>query len=214
MTTLIFVRHGQSVSNLERRFTGQHETLLTELGHLQAEATAEYLDGFAIDRIYSSDLERSMQTAEHTARRRGLSITPDRSFREINAGLWEDQLYDDLCLRFPESYEKWKSDLGHAHPDGGESVVQLAARVFGGVERVLSENRGKTVAIFTHATPVRMMACRWFDVPVEEASRVPFCTNASVSVAEYADDGSFRLLQYGYDEHQGKHVTQLPKGLV
>lgn len=214
MTTLIFVRHGQSVSNLEQRFTGQHETKLTELGHVQAEETAVFLDSIAIDRIYSSDLFRSMQTAEHTARRRGLSITPDKSFREINAGLWEGCLYEEIYRRFPESYEKWKSDLGHAQPDGGESVLALAARVYDGVERVLADNRDKTVAIFTHATPVRMMACQWFDIPLEEAYRVPFCSNASVSIARYEENGSFELLRYSYDKHQGGHVTSLPKGLV
>ena len=214
MTTLIFIRHGQSVSNLEERFTGQHETLLTELGHLQAEKTAKYLDGMTIDRIYSSDLTRSMQTAEHTAKRRGMKIVPDTSFREIYAGLWEGHRYEELRVMFPENYEKWRTDLGHARPDGGESVAELAARVYGGVARVLAENRGKSVAIFTHATPVRVMACSWFGIPLEEAYRVPFCSNASVSVAEYEDDGSFRLLQYSYDEHQGGHVTRLPKGSV
>jgi broad specificity phosphatase PhoE len=214
MTTLIFVRHGQSVSNLEQRFTGQHETPLTELGHKQAEATALYLDGFAIDRIYSSDLGRSMQTAGHTASRQKLSITPEKAFREIYAGLWEDRCFEDLIEEYPISYEKWKTDLGHARPDGGETVVELADRVFAGVERVLAENRGKTVAIFTHATPVRVMACRWFGIPVEDAVQVPFCANASVSIAEYDDDGSCRLVQYGYDEHQGENSTSLPKGIV
>lgn len=214
MTTMIFVRHGQSVSNLEKRFTGQHETLLTELGHLQAEKTAIYLDNFSIDRIYSSDLMRAMQTAEPTARRQALSIIADQSFREIHAGLWEGMPYEDISLAYPRSFEIWKTDVGHAHPEGGESVLQLAERVYAGVRRVLAENRGKTVAVFTHATPVRMMACQWFGISPEEAHRVPFCANASVSVVEYDDDGSFQLRQYAYDEHQGDAITTLPRGSV
>ena len=74
MTTLIVVRHGQSVSNLQKRFTGQHETDLTELGHLQAENTARFLDDCHIDKIYASDLSRAMETARHTAERKGLLI--------------------------------------------------------------------------------------------------------------------------------------------
>ena len=214
MTTLIVVRHGQSVSNLEKRFTGQFETPLTELGHEQAEATARYLDGFRIDRIYASDLSRAMDTARHTAVRQGLEVIPEKGFREIDAGLWETREYSFLWNTYRESYDKWLHDIGRAHPDGGESVLELSARVLAALDRVVSENRGKTVAVFTHATPVRMMGCKWFGFDPTDAPKVPFCTNASVSIVEYEDDGSFRLVEYGYDEHQGEHKTKLPKGLV
>jgi len=214
MTTLIVVRHGQSVSNLEKRFTGQGETPLTDLGHEQAEATARFLDAYRIDRIYASDLSRAMETARHTATRQGVEIIPSKGFREIDAGLWETREYGFLKVSYPESYEKWLTDIGRARPDGGESVAELAARVYAEIDRVLAENRGKTVAVFTHATPVRTLGCRWLGIPVEDAVRVPFCTNASVSIVEYEDDGSFRLIEYGYDEHQGDRKTDLPKGIV
>lgn len=214
MTKLIVVRHGQSVSNLKKRFTGQFETPLTELGHAQAEATARYLDEYRIDRIYASDLSRAMDTARHTAVRQGLEVISERGFREIDAGLWETREYEFLRNNYHESYSKWINDIGRAHPDGGESVLALSERVLAALDRVVSENRGKTVAVFTHATPVRMMGCKWFGLDSTDATRVPFCANASVSIVEYEDDGSFRLIQYGYDKHQGEHKTKLPKGLV
>lgn len=214
MTTLIFVRHGQSQSNLEKRFSGQHDPKLTELGHLQAEATANYLQDLGIEKIYSSDLARAYETAEHTAFRLGLEIIPSTRLREINAGDWEGKLYTTLMEEFPEGYHRWLTDLGRAHPEGGESVQELNARVRAEIKRIRTENRGKCVAIFTHATPVRMLACGWFGIPSEDAVKVPFCTNASISIVEYEDDGSFRLVKYGYDEHQGDLVTQFPKGLV
>ena len=51
MTTMIFVRHGQSFGNLEQRFMGQSETALTPLGHQQAQATAQFLKDVHIDAI-------------------------------------------------------------------------------------------------------------------------------------------------------------------
>ena len=214
MTTLFFVRHGQSKSNLEQRFSGQHNPELTELGHKQAAATARFLEHEGIEAIYSSDLARAYQTAEHTASLLGLDIKSTKALREIDAGDWEGKLYADLMIEFPQSYNQWLTDLGRAHPEGGESVLELNTRVHAEVESILRQNRGKRVAIFTHATPVRMLACTWFGIPAEDAIRVPFCTNASVSTVEYDDDGGFRLLQYGYDEHQGDLVTRFPKGLV
>ena len=214
MTTLIVVRHGQSESNLAQIFAGQTETSLTELGRAQAEDTARFLDGAAIDKIYASDLLRAMDTARPTAERHGLEIIPRAGLREINAGLWEGNPYTVLMERFGESYSLWCNDVGRAHPEGGESVKELAARVYAEIDRILAENRGKTVAIFTHATPVRMLACRWFGIPVEEAAQVRFCTNASVSIVEYRENGDFhRVVRYGYDQHL-KNVTEFPKGLV
>ncbi len=214
MTTLIVVRHGQSQSNLDRRFTGQLETPLTELGHLQAEATATLLANTKIDAIYSSDLSRATETAEHTARGRGLAIIKRPALREVNAGAWEGKLYDELRVQFGEGYERWIKDIGHAHPDNGESTLELAARVYAEIDRIVAENPEKCVAVFTHATPVRMLACRWFGIPPERAAEVPFCTNASVSTVEYGERGEVRLLHYGYDAHQGDHATNLPRGVV
>ena len=214
MTTLIVVRHGQSVSNLETVFTGQHETPLTELGHLQAEATAQLLASRKINVIYSSDLSRAMDTARHTANQQGLEIIPSAALREIHAGQWEGHSYETLRQKFGKSYKTWLTDLGHAHPDGGESTLALAKRVYTEVDSLLKKHRGQCIAIFTHATPVRMLACRWFGLPPERAAEVPFCTNASVCEIEYEDDGSFRVVRYGYNEHQGEHVTAFPKGAV
>ena len=214
MTTLICVRHGQSESNLAKRFTGQTETVLTPLGHAQAENTARFLHEYPIDVIYSSDLERAMQTAEPTAKDHGLEIIPNRELREIFAGEWEGLLYATLTERFPESYRRWREDVGHAHPDGGESALALGRRVSSEVDRLLAKHQGQCIALFTHATPLRMLACRWFGRPFEDAASVPWCNNASVSVIEYEDDGSFQVLLYGYDEHQGKDSTHFPKGAV
>lgn len=210
MTTLIFVRHGQSKTNLSSVFTGQVDTALTDVGLRQAENTARYLERFPIRRIYSSDLLRAMETARPTAAYHGLEVIPVRELREIDAGAWSGLPYDEIARRYPEGFRLWREDLGHAHPDGGEAVTGLAARIYGAVDRILSENRGGCAAIFTHATPMRMMGCWWYGRAPEDARTVPGCANASVSVAEYEDDGSFRLLCYGYDGHQGDLITKLP----
>ena len=210
MTTLIVVRHGYSEGNREQRFIGHGDAALTKIGREQAICTAEYLKDYKIDKIYSSDLTRAMQTAIPVAKMHGLPIYPMEALREIFAGDWEGEKYADLVARYPESYGAWIHDIGNAHPDGGESVKEMTARVFSAVDRIVKENEGKCVAIFTHGTPSRMLGSRWLGIPIAEASKVPFCGNASVSIAEYESDGSCRLIQYGYDEHQGKNATRLP----
>lgn len=214
MTTLIFVRHGQSEANLQRVFAGHTDIPLTELGKRQAERTAEFLREYPIERIYASDLLRAMQTAEPTAVSKGLEIIPTQGMREIFAGDWEGKPYEELMRLFPESYGTWRTDCGRAHPENGESVIELSRRIYREVDRIVAENRGKCVAIFTHATPIRLLRAKWEGYPPEELSRVMFCSNASVSVVEYREDGSTNVLLCGYDGHQGDLATRFAKGIV
>ena len=214
MTTLIFVRHGLSEANLAQIFTGQVEAELTPLGKEQAMRTAEYLREYPIDLIYASDLRRAVQTAEPTASMHGLEIVTDPLLREISAGEWEGQPYEVLRTRYPRSYALWLEDVGHAQPDGGERAVGLAGRVIAETDRIVRANRGACIAVFSHATPLRAMGCRWFGYPPDEMSRIRWVPNASVSIAEYYDDGSIQVLQFGYDGHQGGLSTTIPKGLV
>lgn len=214
MTTLIVVRHGQSISNVNATFTGQMDSPLTELGLLQAQRTAEYLKGQPITAIYSSDLSRAMQTAEPVAKMHGLPIIPDVRLREICGGDWEGKRGDEIEKIYPENYAVWKTDVYRSTPDGGESFVEVAKRVNDFLDEILQKHRGECVALFSHALAVRALACKWFDLPLSEVKDVPWSANASVSIVEYHDDGSIKPVVYGYTDHQGDLTTVLSKGLA
>ncbi len=214
MTTLIFVRHGQSQANLDLVFAGHTDTPLTTLGVRQAENTAAFLHDYPIERIYASDLSRAMQTAEPTARDHGLSIIPDSEMREIFAGNWEGRPYESLRDEYGNDYETWIRDCGHAHPDGGESVVQLSQRIYAEFDRIAAENRGRCVAVFSHATPIRLLCARWHGIAVEELKTVSFVPNASVSIVEIDETDTVHVRLLGYDAHQGELSTSLAKGIV
>lgn len=213
-THVIMVRHGESFGNAEKFFAGQTDIPLTEKGLAQAERTGTYLSGRKIDRIYSSDLMRAMQTAEPTARLQGLAVIPEPGLREIFAGEWEHMPYDEIPKRYPQSRAVWREHVGLAHPEGGESVADVAARVRATVERLVQENAGACIALFTHALPIRAMGCYWQGIPIAEMERLPWSTNAAVSEAIYEADGTVRFLCYGYCEHQSGIETGFAKGAV
>lgn len=213
-THVILVRHGQSLANAEGFFAGQTDIPLTQLGLRQAERTADYLRDRRIDRIYSSDLMRSMQTAEPTARRHGMQVIPERGLREIFAGEWEHMAYDEIPVRYPTSRTLWREHIGMSHPDGGESVAAVAARIRATVERLVAENIGACIALFTHALPIRSMGCFWQGIPIAEMERLPWSANAAVTEAVYRANGAVELLCYGYDAHQAGMETAFPKGAV
>ena len=214
MTTLILVRHGQSVANLERIFAGHTDIPLTELGLLQAERTAAYLEEYRIDCIYSSDLLRAMQTAEATATRRGMEVIPHTGLREIYAGDWEGMRFDDLPVLYPESFRTWREHFGLAQPDNGESIRALSERLLATVVELVKKHPGKTLALFTHAAALRSLATVWMGYPIEEAERIAFPANASVTLVDFDDNLTPHLRLYGYDGHQAEAATSLPTGSV
>jgi ribosome silencing factor RsfS/YbeB/iojap len=78
---LVLWRHGQTVWNAERRFQGQSDIPLDEVGQAQAERAARLLAALRPDLIVSSDLSRAAQTAAPLSRLTGLEVTLDKDLR-------------------------------------------------------------------------------------------------------------------------------------
>src|SRR3954471_17222599 len=83
---LFLVRHGETAWNAESRFQGQQNSPLTALGVAQAEAAAAYLAAYELSALYSSDLPRTLQTAQPIGIATGLTILPEPALRERNLG--------------------------------------------------------------------------------------------------------------------------------
>ena len=208
---MLFVRHGQSIGNLNGIFLGITDLDLSALGYEQAAITANFLKNEKIDAIYSSDLLRAYNTGKALADILKIEIVSDIGLREIYAGLWENQSFDGLTVKFPDSYGNvWINDIGNAVADEGESVSHLSDRVFDTIEKIAKQNMGKTVAIFSHATPIRAFFNRIYGNSIENIKNIPWASNASVSEAVY-ENGYFKAIRYGFDVFMGDIKTALPK---
>lgn len=201
-TTVYLIRHGQSESNLEKVFAGQMNVSLSELGHTQAEITAEYLSSIDVDVIWSSDLLRAYQTAQHTAEKKKLPIHTSPKLREIFAGDWEGKKSAELKEDPESGFHDWLYNIGAVQTPGGESVREVQERFVPEVERIMRENEGKTVFIFCHATPIRLLRAAWEGVPLEEVKDIPRVANSSVTRGEY-DGEKFRIVNYSYADFLG-----------
>ncbi len=211
MTTLLLIRHGESLANVDGRFAGHLDAPLSETGHKQAAITAAYIRSrYTIDAVYASDLSRAFNTGKAVADSFGLPTTPDTDLREIFAGDWEGAIYDDLPKQFPASFHTWLTDIGNAVCDGGEAVAHLQERVLTALRRIAAEHDDGTVVVATHATPIRAVQCHCEGRSLDDMKSVPWVSNASVTVVE-CEQGALRLLEVGYDAHLGGQRTAFPK---
>ena len=214
MTKLLFIRHGQSESNLAGTFTGSTDVALTEMGMKQAEAAAEYILGrYTVDGVYASDLQRAFHTGKAVADRLGMEVRPHKGLREIFAGQWEGKAFTYLVEAYPETFAGvWRQDVGNAVCDGGESVAQLMERVSAAVREIAEANPGKTLVIATHATPIRCMECICQGKTLSQMKDVPWVTNASVSEIHY-ENGVFTEVVSSYDKHLEGMISSLPSNV-
>ncbi len=185
MTRIIFVRHGESTGNLNKRFYGHTDGELTEKGIAQARIAAKYLESTKIDAAYASDLARAYETGRIIAEPHGLTPISDAGLREIYAGEWENMSFGEILSKYPEGFNTFMYDIINSTPDGGESVRDMAMRIIDEVWKIAEENDGKTVLIAIHATPIRALECEWRGLELEKMSTLKWVPNASVSIVEY-----------------------------
>jgi probable phosphoglycerate mutase len=157
-TRILLVRHGQSEGNAERRFGGHTATPLSALGRRQAGATARALSCEAITAIYSSDLPRAVETAAPLARALDLEIRQTDAFRERSVGHMENLTFEEAAQKFPEEYAALlRRDFEHVL-SGGESYRQLLDRAASELDRIIADNRGGTIAVFSHTGTICILA--------------------------------------------------------
>ena len=210
MTTLLFIRHGLSIANRDGIFIGQTDMDLAPEGEIQAACTAAFLAGkYRVDRVYASDLSRAYHTGEAVAKVFDLPVIADPRLREIFSGDWEALPYPVLEEKYKAERDVWREDIGNCRCTGGESVREMAARVLECVTEIAQKHEGETVAVATHATPIRAMMCLLGGLEMDQMTAVPWVHNASVTQVEY-DAGAWRVVAAGQDWHLGGwHSTVL-----
>lgn len=212
-TTILLIRHGQSEGNILGVFTGHSGYPLTDLGHKQAEMTAEYIrKHYNVDAVYCSDLPRAFQTAEHIAKAFALPIVTDCRLREINAGKWENTSFEDLPELFPDAFTLWLEDLIHSRCTGGESVLELVDRATDGLQSIAAANPGKCIAVVAHGTPIRAALWKISGAPEEAMQNLCWAANCGISELSFTD-GGMQITSQSITEHLSGFLTELPKNL-
>ena len=212
-TTILLVRHGQSEGNVLGLFTGHSGYPLSKLGHTQAAKTAEYIHAnYQVDAIYSSDLPRAFQTAEHTAKAFGLPVVTHAGLREINAGDWENKYFDDLLPQYPDSFPLWRNDFLNAYCVGGESVRQVGERGTKALYEIAEANLGKCIVVASHATTIRSSLWRISGTPESEMQNMLYSANCGVSEL-VLKNGKLQIVSMNYADHLADLQTVLPSNL-
>ncbi len=150
-TRIIAVRHGETAWNVDTRIQGQRNIPLNSQGTWQAERLAQALRSHApFAAIYSSDLQRTMDTALPIGAVTGMPVTPEPGLRERGFGQFEGLTFAELELHSPLDTARWRQRDPDWAPPGGETLQAVRTRITQAVDRLAARHVGEQIVLVTH----------------------------------------------------------------
>ncbi len=176
------VRHGESEANKKRFFAGWAPVSLTEKGVKDAESIREYMSSIKFDKVYSSDLVRSIQTTETALPGVEYETTP--LLREVNVGnlMGKDVLECDRTMGATLTENRTETNY---LPYGGENMDMLCERARQFL-CTLEDKDYERVAVFAHEGMLKALMFTVLGMRVSPPRKIK-CTNCTVATFEYED---------------------------
>ncbi|WP_101913260.1 histidine phosphatase family protein [Megasphaera vaginalis (ex Bordigoni et al. 2020)] len=203
MVRIILIRHGETQWNIEGRYQGQEDTALSEKGVQQGHLVAEGLRQVPIDVCISSPLRRSYLTCTFCADLHRLQVIKDKRLLEINHGLWEGCLADEIRRAYPAEFAAW-----HERPetvtmpgDGGESLEDVRRRVRDAFAEYAEAYDGKTVLVAAHDAVNKAIICDLLGLDMSHFWQIKQ-DNTCINVLE-CHNGKWRFVLLNSTLHMG-----------
>lgn len=190
-TTVLLVRHAQTLSNISGRYMGWIDEDLSEEGFWQAKQLSRRLEGWPIASAYSSPLRRTCRTAEIITMPHSLPVSPLPGLGEIRIGAWEGMSAAEIEAKFPHIWRDWRRDPSSIQMPDGESLAQVRERAIASFEGIVEADRGRQALIVTHDVIVRLLVAYCLDVDTSIYRRLEVA-NASLTIIQLTE-GRCRL---------------------
>jgi broad specificity phosphatase PhoE len=194
LITLALIRHAAHElvgHTIVGRTPGVH---LSPHGVRQAEALAGHLAGSGIAALYSSPLERALETAAPIGARLGLDLFPSEELNEIDFGAWTGRTVAELDQL--EAWRQFNLFRSSVRVPDGETMVEVQARLLRLIEHLAATHPGRTVGLVSHGDVIKAALAHWLGVPLDLFQRIEIAP-ASLSLVRLCPYGPKVLLLNG-----------------
>jgi len=155
MKRLILIRHGQTDYSKKRQYCGSEDASLNKAGVKQSYRLKQRLKNLRVDKVYSSDLKRCLDTAYIVFEDR--VVHKRKGLREIDFGTLAGLRYSDLKNRYPRIYKLWSKQPEELKMPKGEHLLDFRKRVTRCFNEIARENPRRVVAIVAHGGSLRII---------------------------------------------------------
>lgn len=189
MPLFLFIRHGENDYTKKNKLAGRLPKVhLNDYGMNQAQALSKALKETPITAIYSSPLERAMETATPIAKSIGLTIQKEKGLLETNVGSWQGKSLKRLYL-----HKHWKviqRAPSRAQFPNGETFYECQNRIVATIDAISSKHKPKDiVACVFHADPIKLAVAHYIGLPLDHFQRLG-CDTGSVSAVYIGEMGA------------------------
>ena len=198
---LILVRHGETEWNEKSIFRGREDIPLNDTGIRQAYAAADRLSAYKIDSIYSSPLNRALETAQIIGTQFGIRAKAEDDLVDFDFGEWQGAAKENIEKLFPELYTKWMKEPQAVRIPGGETLDLVKIRVSRVLNRLPAAGGGDII-IVSHRVILKVLICAALSIGDSGFWRIRMDVG-SISVLEN-EDGKFRLSLLNDTYHLGQ----------
>jgi probable phosphomutase (TIGR03848 family) len=187
MTRLLLIRHGHN-DWADKKLAGRlPDVHLNEHGQHQATELVERLAALKIAAIYSSPLERTIETAQPLAKARGLRIFRMPGLIEVDYGDWTGKSLKVLAQK-----KEWRiiqvAPSAFRFP-GGEAMREMQQRAVATIEKIIMAHPKETVAAFSHGDVIKSIVAYYSGIALDNFQRISI-SPASVSVIDLGPFGA------------------------
>jgi probable phosphoglycerate mutase len=147
MSRIVFIRPGQTDYDQRGRITGTLDIPLNEVGHEQVRRIADDVRNHAIEQVFCSPCRAAVETAESLGMYWAVRTKIVKSLANLNHGLWQGKLIDEVRLKQPKVYRIWQEHPETVCPPEGESLASSRLRVRAVLQKLARKYRDVAIAV-------------------------------------------------------------------
>lgn len=191
MTKFLLVRHA-TTNSVGKRLSGRTPGVSLNIeGQAQAQNLAQRLAGLPINAIYSSPLERTLETAAPVAAIHHLDTIIDENFLEINFGEWTNKTFDELQTQNQFTY--FNTFRSCTRIPGGELMLEAQTRIVNGLLKLTLKHPHQTIMVVSHSDLIKAAVAYFAGIHLDMFQRIEI-SPASVSVIELYEETARLIL--------------------
>ena len=195
---LILVRHGQTSWNDSGRAQGHTDIPLDLTGQEQARQLGQAFEGMIVDQVLSSDLTRSVETAEQVSKAVGVPVTTRPDLRERCFGEWEGQSFSSVSANLYERAQKHSISAQEVRAPNGESFLDVWNRLDAVHDDL--RNADGTVVVVSHGGALSLLLAKLLKGTLDTSRAFRF-GNTGITELEKRMDGLFLITRYNDVSH-------------
>ncbi|MEH6665688.1 MAG: histidine phosphatase family protein [Brevundimonas sp.] len=185
-TTLYLIRHAEH-DLLGQTLCGRMEGVgLGETGRAQAGRLAGRLAALGVARVFSSPVQRAVETAAPLAQALNLPVEVAPELDELDFGCWTGRRFEELAE--DPAWRVWNSDRGRARPPSGETMLEAQARASTWLHRLIREPGPQPCAAVSHGDLIKALVAHVLGLPLHFHDRLEI-SPASVTTMVGGDWG-------------------------